>query len=62
MLLITEGEPIPNTIFTDTFDTKYRAENLDSHTDISPYRHIVAIIIHLFAPIYINTYIKHFMC
>ena len=53
MLLITKGEPIVKTTFSDTFDTKYRAENYTNNSDINanPYRHMVAMIIHLFAPI-----------
>ena len=57
MLLITKGEPIPNTTFSDTFDTKCRAKNFtdtDSDTNTNPYRHMIAMIIHLFAPISIH--------
>ena len=43
----TKGGLIP---YSDTFDTKYRAENFtdtDSNTDTNAYRHMVAIISHL---------------
>ena len=57
MLLIAKVEPITKTTFSDTFDTKCRAENFtntDSDTNTNPYRHMVAMIIHLFTPISIH--------
>ena len=50
-----KGGPIP--LFSDTFDTKYRAENFtntDSDTDTNAYSHMVAIISHLLLYKYIN--------
>ena len=44
----SKGGPIP--LFSNTFDTKYRAENFtdtDSDTDTNAYRYMVAIISHL---------------
>ena len=43
-----KGGLIP--LFSDTFDTQYRAENFtdtDSDADTNAYRHMVAIISHL---------------
>ena len=50
-----KGGPIP--LFSDTFDTKYRAENFtdtDSDTDTNAYRYMVAIISHLLLYKYID--------
>ena len=55
----TKGGPIP--LFSDTFDTKYRAENFtdtDSDTDTNAYRHMVAIISHLLLYKYIDKAFK----
>ena len=46
--LCNKGGPIP--LFSNTFDTKYRAKNFpdtDSDTDTNTYRHMLAIISHL---------------
>ena len=54
-----KGGPIP--LFSDTFDTKYRAENFtdtDSDTDTNAYRHMVAIISHLLLYKYIDKAFK----
>ena len=40
---LNKGEPIP--LFSDTFDTKYRAENF-TDTDTNPYSYMVACINH----------------
>ena len=41
-----KGGPIP--LFSDTFDTKYRAENFTyADSDTNAYRHMVTIISHL---------------
>ena len=56
---IIKGGPIP--LFSDTFDTKYRAENFtdtDSDTDTNAYRHMVAIISHLLLYKYIDKAFK----
>ena len=56
---MTKGGPIP--FFSDTFDTKYRAENFidtDSDTDTNAYRHMVAIISHLLLYKYIDKVFK----
>ena len=52
----------PTSLFSNTFDTKYSAENFtdtDSDTDINAYRHMIAIIIHLLLYKYIY---KAFQC
>ena len=57
--LNTKGGLIPP--FSDTFDTKYRAENFtdtDSDTDTNAYRHMVAIISHLLLYKYIDKAFK----
>ena len=59
LCIITKGGPIP--LFSDNFDTKYRAENFtdtDSDTDTNAYRHIVAIISHLLLYKYIDKAFK----
>ena len=57
----TKGGPIP--LFSDTFDTKYRAENFtdtdsDTDTNTNAYRHMVAIISHLLLYKYIDKAFK----
>ena len=50
-----KGGPIP--LFSDTFDTNYRAENFtdtDCDTDTNAYRHMVAINSHLLLHKYID--------
>ena len=47
--IVIKGGPIP--LFSDTFDTKYRAKNFtdtdsDSDTDTNPYSYMVACISH----------------
>ena len=58
-MLESKGGPIP--LFSDTFDTKYRAENFtdtDSDTDTNAYRHMVVIISHLLLYKYIDKAFK----
>ena len=59
VVITIKGGPIP--LFSDTFDTKYRAENFtdtDSDTDTNAYRHMVAIISHLLRYKYIDKAFK----
>ena len=59
-VVVSKGGPIP--LFSDTFDTKYRAENFsdtDSTTDTNPYKHMVTSIINLLLYKYID---KMFKC
>ena len=46
-------------LFSDTFDTKYTAENVtDTDSDTNAYRHMVAIISHLLLYKYIDKAFK----
>ena len=52
-----KGGPLP--LFSDTFDTKYRAENFtntdsDTDTNTNVYKHMIVIIIHLLLYKYLN--------
>ena len=56
-ILLSKGGPIP--LFSDTFDTKYRAENFtDTDSNTNAYRHMVAIIRHLLLYKYIDKAFK----